>query len=391
MLALVTLSVTMVITWGTLFYGVTLIGPRVMAETGWSKTLIYGAFSLALLASGLAAPRVGALIDAHGGRWVMTAGAVVGGLGYLALAHAHSLPVFYAAWLLIGIGMAGALYDPAFATLARLSGSRARSAITILTLAGGLASTVFWPLGLWLLQHMDWRGLCLVYAALNGLLCAALHAAGIGGGRASPGAGAAAQTGDVPLLPPSLRGRAIVVLAVIFMTVNMVSSGMSVHLVALMGSLGLTEAQAIAMGALIGPSQSAGRLIELMLGGAYPVMRLGYVAVGLMPFSFCIALAAGGALWAVYAFAVTYGLSNGLITIARGVLVLGLLGRDGYGRTLGLVAAPTLFAKSAAPTLFALLIDGFGARAALWLMLALALMALGGVAWLGSLARRAPT
>ncbi len=77
MLALVTLSVTMVITWGTLFYGVTLIGPRVMAETGWSKTLIYGAFSLALLASGLAAPRVGALIDAHGGRWVMAAGAAV--------------------------------------------------------------------------------------------------------------------------------------------------------------------------------------------------------------------------------------------------------------------------------------------------------------------------
>ncbi len=99
--------------------------------------------------------------------------------------------------------MAGALYDPAFATLARLSGSRARSAITILTLAGGLASTVFWPLGLWLLQHMDWRGLCFVYAVLNGLLCAALHAAGIGDGRAPPSTGALPQTGDVPLLPPS--------------------------------------------------------------------------------------------------------------------------------------------------------------------------------------------
>jgi hypothetical protein len=390
-MTLITLSVTMVITWGTLFYGITLIGPRIMAETGWSKTVIYGAFSLSLLASGLIAPRVGALIDVHGGRWIMAAGTVVGGLGYVLLAYSASLPVLYAAYLLIGLGMAGALYDPAFASLARICGSRARSAITILTLAGGLASTVFWPLGLWLLQIMDWRGLCLVYAGLNGIVCTLLHAAGVSSHKAGANTSAAAQTGDTPLIPPASRNQAILAIAFVFMLCGVVSNAMSVHLVALMSAVGLSETQAVAVGTIIGPAQSAGRLVELMMGGVYPVMRLGYVSVGFLPLSFVILLGAIGFAGGVYAFAVTYGLSNGLTTIARGVLVLGLLGRENYGRTLGLVAAPTLFAKAAAPTLFALLIDGFGPLAALWLMGALAALALGGVFILGVMVRRHAT
>lgn len=388
--ALAVLSITMIITWGTLFYGITLIGPRIMADTGWSKTLIYGAFSLAMLASGLIAPRVGGWIDQHGGRGLMVAGAIIGGLGYVLLAFAKTPLMLYVAYAVIGIGMAGSLYDPAFASLARIAGPKARTAITMLTLGGGLASTVFWPLGLWLLSFMDWRGLCLVYAGLNGILCAVLHYGGISNAKAPPAvANGAAQTGDHPLVPTSLRGLAILILAFIFMAINVVSSSMSVHLVALMGSLGLTEAQAIAMGALIGPFQSAGRLIELMLGGAYPVMRLGYVAVGLMPLSFAIVLAAGGALWAVYAFAVTYGLSNGLVTIARGVLVLGLLGRENYGRTLGAIAAPTLAAKSVSPLAFAVLIDWMGAGFALGVMAACGVVAFSGMVALGVMLHRA--
>lgn len=387
--ALAVLSVTMIITWGTLFYGITLIGPRIMAETGWSKTLIYGAFSLALLASGVIAPRVGGWIDRHGGRGLMALGAVIGGLGYALLAIAQTPQILYLAYAVIGVGMAGTLYDPAFASLARIAGPKARIAITMLTLGGGLASTVFWPLGLWLLSFMDWRGLCLVFAALNGVICAVLHFIGISSEKASaamPGQMTESANGKAP---EAMRGKVIALLALVFIAINVVSSSMSVHLVALMGSLGLTEAQAVSIGMLIGPSQSAGRLIELMLGGAYPVMRLGYVAVGFMPLSFAILLAAGGVLWAVYAFALTYGLSNGLVTIARGVLVLGLLGRENYGRTLGAIAAPTLAAKSMSPLAFAVLIDWMGAGFALGVMAACGMVAFGGMLALGVMLKRA--
>jgi Major Facilitator Superfamily len=390
--ALAALSVTQIIAWGTLFYGITLIGPRIMAETGWSKTLIYGGFSLAMLSSGLVAPRVGAWIDRRGGAGLMATGSMVGGLGYVVLGLATSPWQLYLGFAVIGLGMAGSLYDPAFASLARIAGGKARTAITLLTLGGGLASTVFWPLGLWLLSGTDWRGLCFIYAALNGVICASIHALGLRGkpkaalpdgpGKAAPERGSA---------PEALRARIIVLLAVVFMLHGLVSNGMSVHIVTLLGALGLSEAQAVTVGTLIGPSQSAGRLIELMLGGGYPVMRLGYVATGTLPLAYAMLAVAGAFMAGIFLFAVLYGISNGLVTIARGVITLGLLGRENYGRTLGAIAAPTLAAKSMAPMAFALIIDSAGTGAALGVMAACGLGAFAAMIWLGVITRSAGT
>ena len=63
--------------------------------------------------------------------------------------------------------MGSGLYDPAFATLGRLYGAEARPAITTLTLWGGFASTVCWPLSAFLVARVGWRGTCLAYAGLH--------------------------------------------------------------------------------------------------------------------------------------------------------------------------------------------------------------------------------
>ena len=88
-------------------------------------------------------------------------------VGLSALALAHSLPAFLTAWLVVGLGMGAGLYDPAFATLGRLYGQSGRSAITTLTLFGGFASTICWPLSAFLEAHLGWRGTCLVYAGFQ--------------------------------------------------------------------------------------------------------------------------------------------------------------------------------------------------------------------------------
>jgi MFS family permease len=110
--------------------------------------------SVGLLAAGLVAPKVGRTIDAKGGRPVLTASSILLGSGLRTLALAHSLSVYMLAWLLIGIGMGAGLYDAAFATLGRLYGKQARNAITTLTLWGGFASTVCWPLSARLVEHL---------------------------------------------------------------------------------------------------------------------------------------------------------------------------------------------------------------------------------------------
>ena len=170
------LGVTQVLAWGTIFYTPVLMLPLVAAERGFSLTFAMGGFSVGLLAAGLVSPKVGRLIDRYGGHRVMPFGSLAGALGLFALAYASHPVAYYATWVLLGLALAASLYDPAFATLGRIFGARARSPITALTLIGGFASTVSWPATQFFLSLTDWRHTYLVYAALLALVAAPLHA-----------------------------------------------------------------------------------------------------------------------------------------------------------------------------------------------------------------------
>ena len=51
------LGITQTITWGILYYGFTVLLPVLEADQGWSRGQMSGAFSLAMLLSGIWAPR----------------------------------------------------------------------------------------------------------------------------------------------------------------------------------------------------------------------------------------------------------------------------------------------------------------------------------------------
>src|SRR4029077_7363120 len=150
--------------------------PLIAAERGWSMTFAMGGFSLALLTAGLASPRVGLLIDRHGGHRVMSVGSLLGALGLVLIVLADHPVAYLAVWMLLGVAIAASLYDPAFATLGRIFGAAARRPITTLTLAGGFASTVSWPATHVLLAKVGWHGTYFVYAALLARVAAPLHA-----------------------------------------------------------------------------------------------------------------------------------------------------------------------------------------------------------------------
>ncbi len=152
--ALPALCLTQITGWGILYYAFPVLVPRITASTGWSTTATTAAFSVALLVSALVGIPVGRLLDHRGPRAVMTTGSVVGVLGLLIVAAAPGLPVFFAGWLLAGVAMAATFYQPAFAALTRWHQPDHLRALTTLTLAGGLASTVFAPLTQALSQHL---------------------------------------------------------------------------------------------------------------------------------------------------------------------------------------------------------------------------------------------
>src|SRR5215210_4362921 len=162
-----TLGVGQILGWGSSYYLPAVLAKPIAADTGWPLPWIVTGLSLGSLTAGLIAPRVGRAIQVRGGRPVMAAGAVLLALGLLALSLAPSLPLHLLAWVVIGGGMGCSLYDAAFSTLGGLYGQEARRAIATLTLFGGFASTICWPMSAFFLEHLGWRGTCLAYAVLH--------------------------------------------------------------------------------------------------------------------------------------------------------------------------------------------------------------------------------
>src|SRR5215471_10783509 len=173
------LGLTQITAWGTSYYCLGVLAKPIAAETGWSTSTVFLGFSVALVVMGLISTSVGRLIDRIGGRTVMSAGAVIVSAGLLVLAQAHTLVTYFAAWVVLGVGMRCSLYDAAFAALVQVVPTRGRRAISYLTLYGAYASTVFWVIGHYLNEAYGWRGTLIIFAAINLVVCLPLNWIGL--------------------------------------------------------------------------------------------------------------------------------------------------------------------------------------------------------------------
>lgn len=371
------LSVTEVISWGTLYYTPTVLASHIEAGTGWGLPLVLGGYSAGILASGLAAPFVGRWIDAAGGRRVMAAGSALAVVALLLMAWSTSVAGYYAAWGVMGLAMAATLYEAAFATLNQHFPVHYRRALTALTLLGGLASTVFWPVTYALAGAYGWRATLVCFAALHAAVCLPLHAWGI------PRAGdwrqrLAAADGGVaasPITPP--RRRVVVLLASAFALNSLVTTGLLTQLTRLLAATGLTAAQAVGLAALLGPMQVTGRVLEFVFATRLTAVRLALLALGALPLALLVLAFGGGGIATAVLFVMLLGLSNGVMTIVRGIVPASLFGRERLATVLGLLAAPTLGARAAAPLVIALLVASFtGPRGVLLVLAALAATAI---------------
>ncbi len=355
--AVTVLGVTQIVAWGAIYYSPVLLVPLIAAERGWSLSFAMAGFSLALLVAGVVSPRIGAAIDRHGGHAVMTAGSLVGACGLLGLAVAEHPLAYLAAWTVIGLGLAGSLYDAAFATLGRIFGADARRPITILTLAGGFASTVGWPVTHLLIGAVGWRGAYVALAAALALVCAPLHALALPRERATDRtADAGASPAARPAVLPS-TGLAFLLTAAAFAAYGFIPSALSAHLLAIFGRSGIDAATAVAIGALFGPAQVAARVLELGFGRNLHPLWLARLAVSLLLSAFAMLALFGISPASAALFAVMFGAGNGLITIARGAVPLSLFGPVGYGAVIGRMAGPWLAMQAAAPLVLAFAIE----------------------------------
>jgi predicted MFS family arabinose efflux permease len=350
------LGVAQIISWGTLFYAIGVLGAPMRDALGTSDVTLFGSFTCGLFASGIVSPWIGRRIDAHGGRGVLAGGSVLGALACAALALAPNALVMFAGWLTAGIAMAACLYDPAFATLHRVAGASYRRVVTALTLFGGFASTVFWPLSQYLLDAVGWRAAFAIYAGLHALVCLPLHLTFAPGGdaRVAPRPEPRAHASAVQDVPRAASHRVFAWLAVALALATFVSSALSAHLIGLMTFSGLTARDAVLIGSLIGPMQVAGRIMEFAFNRHIRALAVGTLAFALLALSLAILSQVHGVWIVALAFAICYGWSNGVMTIVRGTAPAELFGHHGYGALLGRLAQPQFVAKAAAPLVLTL-------------------------------------
>lgn len=372
------LGVTQIVSWGTTFYAPTVLSTPITADTGWSKTAVFGAFSAALILGALLAQPVGRLIDRFGGRWMMASGSLIAASGLMVAALATSVVAYWVAWAILGVAMRLVLYEAAFATLALAAGREARRAISILTLFGGFASTVFWPVGWTLVDACGWRATLGIFAALNLLVCLPLHALLLPAGRPDPmvlPADTATAMHDEGTVDPVRRRSMLILLTLCFALFMYSNSALSAHLVDTLMVFGLTATAAVSVAALRGVGQVVARLWEILFAARLHPLTLCLIAIGLTPVAL---LALVGAPWLICAaaFAFLQGASNGLVTIARGVVPLLLFGARGYGALIGAMTAPALLSTALAPGVHAALVEHGGHGLALFLALACAVLAL---------------
>lgn len=354
------LAITQIASWGSLYYSITILGPALAAQFHWSGTLVYGAYSWSLIVSGLAATPAGALLDRLGGRAVMGAGSLAAATGMLLLAGTTALPMYVLAWTVLGLAMAMTLYEAAFATLNREFGAGSRRLISTLTLFGGFASTVFWPLTMRLVELLGWRGTCMAYAAMHVLLCLPLHLCLAGRHRTAIAtqSGAMAVTGTDLELRQALRHPAFWKLALAFAVNALIFSALAVHLIPLLHQLGYGATAAVALAALIGPAQVAGRIAERLWFQDAPPQHIGRLAFAALPAGLLAMLLVARQQWAAGLFCLLLGASNGVLTIVRGTVPQLLFGRRHYGAIAGAMAGPSLLARAAGPLLTAVLLGG---------------------------------
>ncbi len=361
------LSLSQLIGWGVTFYAVGVFGDRIVADTGWSRGVVHGGFSVALLVMGFVSPAIGRAIDRAGGRRVMVVGSLAGAAGLVALATAHHLVHWFAAWMVLGIAMRMSLYDACFAALVRIDPVGARRAITTVTLSGGLASTVFWFVGEALATRLGWRGATLAFAGFA-LLTLPLHLAiPTVADRATP----AAARGPVHALPPPLatepddRRAAAILFGIVAVSTSVLASALAAHLIPLLLALGLALPTAVAVSSLRGVGQSAARFAEFASGGRLHPLDLACFACLSLPVSLAFAPFAGVSTAAALAFSIGGGAGNGLVTIARGSVPLVLFDPRSYGAITGRIGAPAFWFSALAPFAVALVLDHGGVAAAL--------------------------
>ncbi|MCE2489416.1 MAG: MFS transporter [Anaerolineae bacterium] len=351
-----TLAVTETISWGILYYAFAIFIRPMELDTGWSRTELTGAFSLALLLRGAMAVPVGIWIDRHGARLLMSAASLLASALLVLWSQAGDLAMFYLVWAGLGICMAALFYEPAFAAIANWFLRERSRALALITVIAGFASTIFLPLANSLLQQHGWRHAVLLLAILLAVTTIPLHALvlrrrpadiGLQADGASEDPGSAEETANQSA-GEILRGNVFWSLTAAFSLAMLAGTAIRVHFVPYLLELGVNDSLAAAGAGLIGAAQVLGRLAFAPFAGRLSLLRLTALSLALQLLALLLLLLPG-ADWRIWLFVLLFGAAVGSATLLRPALLAERFGPARFGRTSSVMVVFLTLAGTVAP------------------------------------------
>lgn len=347
----VTLGLTETTSYGVLYYAFTVFLTPMQAELGWSRSALTGAFSLALLLSGVAGLLVGRWLDRHGPHALMTIGSCVAVALVLAWSQTRNVVVFYLIWAAIGVVMAAVLYEPAFWVVARHFTRQRGRALTVLTFIAGFASVIFVPLAGALVLAQGWRAALVTLAVILAVGTIPAHALILRERNPTPSP-SPTERGEIGMAQSkggaALRSRAFWGIAAAFFLITLSTSALAVHLVPLLQGRGYSQTFATTTVGVYALMALPGRLIFTPLGDRihrnWVVASIFFVhALGML----ALLLAPG--MLGIVGYVVLSGAGFGAIMPARASLVAEVYGAAHYGQINSVVAFVSLVARSIGP------------------------------------------
>lgn len=363
---LLVLAITQLIGWGTIGLPA-VVGRDLGADLGMSLPAVFAGSSVLYVTMGLCAPWLAKAFARHGARRVMMMGTVVSAPGYVVLFFAREPMLYFAGWIILGMGGSATLSTGAYIMLNEIAGRGAKNAIGGLMLVTGLSSSIFWPTTSVLSGLFGWRGTCLVYAAMMLAINLPLYAFLAPRRKiATDDRGEAVKAVPPPVIPRSTFGLVVCVIAMN----AFVNFGISAILIELLRAEGLAPAQALAFGSVLGVIQVSARGLDFLGGGRWDGITTGLVAGTALPVAIVLLMLSEGATWAVATFILLYGAGSGAMAVARATIPLVFYDQAEFAKAMSMIALPLNLASAISPPLLAGLLTQFGSRGALGLTLA---------------------
>lgn len=370
------LGITVTIGYGTVYYAYSILLPYMAKDLGLRLSQVFGYLSIGVFVGGLVMPLWGYIVDRYGGKWLMTIGAVLSGLTLMPLAFVSNNYELLGAIALAEIFGLSILYSVAFPSVTRLKLSvTPQQSISVITLFGGVASTIFWPSTLALYESIGWANTWLVWGAVLILVCGPLNYYALNRPEHDTRSTSKKQPLPYPIVAEHDRRKALFSMVASFIFAGYVMGSLMTLWVTNLQDLGHTAAMAAIAGAVIGPFKTIGRFAEMLISkNLYPLVTY-FVSIALMVVGLSALLTIGFTVWGVLVAAAIYGMGDGIKTIANGTLPLALFGGEGYGKLLGWVNLTTSVFKASSPFVFAWITETYGGWWSLAIMCACLVMA----------------